>query len=287
MHGLLLLLAAFAQGAAPDDRDTIDVIGRKPQEMRKEAEGFVRKLGVASRPIARFIDPVCPKALNVPRSIAEKVEARIRTIAEEAGTRVARAPCRGNLNVTFASQSDGVIEQVVSRSPGMFEETGPGYAVKIKASAAPIRWWHTTAERTKDGQRPLGNDSPPALGISGSRNVAGLGGQVHQQYRSSFLSSQMVRALVSATIIVDVDRATGLPLDSVAAFASLVGLAEIRFDEERPPNSILGLTAPNGPRELTPLDTKFLATLYKLPLDRTAMAHRGLLVRGLIQDRGE
>lgn len=262
--------------------DTINVIGRKPEEVRKEAENFVRQVAVASRPVARFIDPVCPKALNIPRPIAEKVEARIRAIAEQAGATVARAPCRGNLNITFASNTDGVIDRVVSRSPGMFEDSGPSYAAKIKASAAPIRWWHTTAERTKDGQRPLGNDSPPALGISGSRNVAPLGGQVYQQYRSSFLSSQMVRALVSATIIVDVDRATGLPLDSVASFAALVGLAEIRFDEDAPPNSILSMFAKTSVRDLTPLDTTFLRTLYKLPLDRTAVAHRGLLIRGLV-----
>jgi len=55
-------------------------------------------------------------------------------------------------------------------------------------------------------------------------------------------------------------------------------MAEIQLGQEAPPNSILALFKANGPRELTALDWNFLRTLYKLPLDRTAAAHRGLLV---------
>jgi hypothetical protein len=281
MHGLLLLLAASAQSPAPADRDTIDVIGRKPEEGRKEAQAFVRAVGVANRPVARFVDPVCPKALGVPRKIAVRVEARFRAVAKEAGAKLAAAPCQANVTIAFDKNTDAVVDEVARRSPGIFEELGPGHVQSLKRSPAPIRWWHTVAERTKDGLRALGNDVPPSVRLDGPGGPQ-LGGQVYQQYRSSFLTSQMVRALTSATIVVDVDRATGLPLDSVAAFASLVGLAEIRFDEEAPPNSILSLTAPDGPRELTTIDQSFLRTLYKLPLDRTAMAHRGLLIRGLV-----
>jgi hypothetical protein len=134
----------------------------------------------------------------------------------------------------------------------------------------------------------MGNDAPPAVSAR-SEQPGGvpLAGEVHQQYRSSFLSTQLVRALKSATIIVDATKASGTPLESVAAYAALVGLAEIQLDEEVPTNSILGLFAPNGPRGLTALDINFLRTLYRLPLDRTASMQRGLLVRGLVNAGGK
>jgi hypothetical protein len=281
---LAAALGAIAPAAAQGDKnDTINVLARKPEEVRREAQAFVRAMGVADRPVARFVDPVCPKALGVPREIAEKVEARFRTIAKDAGARVARGTCEANVTFAFDKNTDALVEEVARRSPGIFEEVGPGHVQALKRSPAPIRWWHTTAQRTKDGMRALGNDAPPA--VAGRQDQPGgvpLAGQVYQQYRSSFLGTQMVRALTSATIVIDVDRANGLPLDSVAAFASLVGLAEIRFDEDAPANSILGLTDKDGPRDLTTLDQTFLRTLYKLPLDRTAIAHRGLLIRGLV-----
>jgi hypothetical protein len=92
----------------------------------------------------------------------------------------------------------------------------------------------------------------------------------------------MARVLKAATVIIDVNRATGMPLDSVAAFAALVSLAEVRPSEEAPANSILNLFASDGPRDITPLDISFLRALYRLPLDRTALAQRGLLVRGML-----
>jgi hypothetical protein len=279
MSALFMLLATAFQ--TPPANDTIDVIGRKPEEVREEAETFVRAVGVANRPVARFVDPVCVKAFGVPQKIADRVETRVREIAREVGARLAQTPCKANLSIAFDKNTDAMVEQISNRSPGIFEQVGPGHIQALKRSQAPIRWWHTTAERTKDGLRALGNDVPPSVRLDGPGGPQ-LGGQVYQQYRSSFLSSQMVRALTSATIVIDVDRATGLPLDSVAAYAGLIGLAEIRFDDAPPPNSILGLTSPSGPRELTTLDRTFLSTLYKLPLDRTGLAHRGLLVRGLI-----
>jgi hypothetical protein len=287
MARAIILLAGLtsisAAALAAQSSDTINVIARKPEEVRQEAKEFVRKVAVANRPVARFIDPVCPMVIGVSTKIADQIETRLRAIAKDAGVRLGKRGCPANLTVAFAKDTNAVIDEVANRTPGMFEEVGPSYLGTLKRSDAPIRWWHTSADRTTDGMRTGGNDAPPA--VFGRQEQPGgtpLGGQVYQQYRPSFLSTQMVRALTSATIVIDVDRATGIPLDSVAAFAGLVGLAEVRFDDEPPENSILNMYAKDGPRDLTPLDTTFLRTLYRLPLDRTAIAHRGLLIRGII-----
>ena len=284
--GLLITLGS-PSAQAQDDR-TINVIGRKPEEVRQEAKDFVRRTGVAERPVARWIDPVCPQVMGVSAEIAARVEARIREIAKEVKARVAPQPCDGNILISFTSNGSAVIREIAAKGAGRLAEVSPNARALLLDGDLPIRWWHTSQERTKDGMRSMGNDAPPAVFQRSEQpgNVP-LGGQVYQQYRPSFVSTQMVRALRSATIIVDANKAAGIPLDSVAAFAALVGLAEIELDDETPPNSILSLFAPAGPRDLTGLDRNFLHALYKLPLDRTALAHRGLLVRGLLNARGK
>lgn len=285
---LLLPLLVCTAATEPKASDTIEVIGRKPEEVRREAQAFVRQLGVAEQPVARFVDPVCPKAIGVAPEIAARVEARVREIAKEAGARLAPKRCDGNLMVAFGAKTDAIIAEVARRTPTVFENAKPADIAALKASTAPIRWWHTTEERTSSGTRGGGNDAPPAMaGLGSSTEGVRLGGQVFQQYNSSFLGTQMMRVLTTAAVVIDVDRATGTPLDSVSALAGLVGLAEVRFGEEPPPNSILSLFAAGGPRDLTTLDQNFLRTLYRMPLDRTAVAHRGLLVRGLVRADGQ
>ena len=275
------LSAAQAQEAAAPG--TIDVMGRKAEEVRQEAKDFIRRTGVADRPVARWVDPVCPQIIGVSAEIARMVDARIREIAKDAKIRLARRPCDGNLIVSFVSDASFIVREIAEKSPSQLTEVSSEARALLVGGESPVRWWHTSHDRTADGMGDIGNDAPPAV-FARQEQPGGspLGGNVYQQYRSSFLSTQMVRALRSATIIVDVNKATGMPLESVAAFAALVGLAEIEINEETPPNSILSLFAPEGPRDLTVLDTNFLRTLYRLPLDRTAIAHRGLLVRGLV-----
>lgn len=226
--------------------------------------------------------------MGVPIEIAIKVDTRIREIAKDAKIRLARRPCDGNLIISFASDGEAVVREIAAKAPSQLTEVSPDARRLLVESDMPVRWWHTSQERTKDGMGDIGNDARPAVFARGEQpGGSPLGGNVYQQYRPSFLSTQMVRALRSATIIVDANKAAGVPLESVAAFAALVGLAEIELDEETPPNSILSLFTPDGPRDLTMLDINFLRTLYKLPLDRTAIAHRGLLVRGLVNAGGK
>ena len=66
----MILLAALllAPQNAPRQPDVV-VTGerRTPDEVRREAQAYVRALGVAegSRPAARWADPVCPRVLGL------------------------------------------------------------------------------------------------------------------------------------------------------------------------------------------------------------------------------
>lgn len=277
---LNLVAASAAVATQGTNSDTINVIGRKPEEVREEAKAFVAITGVTERPVARWIDPICPAALEVREDIARRVEARIRALALAAGAKVAKAKCTPNLKIVFSSDAQRLVREVSARTGGFADLPARDRAL-LQSDLPPVRWWHTVQERTKDGLRPMA-DTPPAAGANVGSGAVILGGLVHQQYRSSFLSSQMMRGIIAAKVVIDVKLAEGMPLDSVADYAALVGLAEIRLTEDAPQNSILAMFTKDGPRELTGTDQAFLRTLYKLPLDRTAIAHRGLLIRGLV-----
>lgn len=276
----LAFLAALAQATTASE-PPITVTGRRPEEVRREAEAFVRSLGVAQEPVARWIDPVCPEVLGVAKQISKRVEDRVREIAARAGVPVSKAKCQSNLVIAFVKNGDAVVEQIQARSPHQFKDVDAQHRTYLQNANKPVRWWHAIQSRTRDGMRDTGNEAPPFAKLDAPGGVP-MAGDVVFQYRSSIASTQMVRALRVATVIIDVEKAEGKTLDSVADFAAMVGLAEIRPSDPPPPNSVLSLFAAEGPTELTSLDENFLSTLYKLPLDRTAFAHRGLLVRGLV-----
>ena len=103
-------------------------------------------------------------------------------------------------------------------------------------------------------------------------------------YRSSLISTQAVRAIRTATVLVDLQRAEGMSLDAVASYAAFVGLAEIRPTQPAPQPSILSLFgAERERRSLSIWDQAFLRTLYQLPLARIARQHRGALRQSLIR----
>jgi hypothetical protein len=286
--GNLIVGAALlaAQAAAQSASDTIDVIGRKQDEVRREAQKFVRQLGIAERPVARWAEAICPRAIGVSGEIARRVVVKIREVAREADIRVAKEPCRTNIVISFANDGAALTRTIAAKAPGQLIDVAAEDRPALLEGDAPIRWWHATEMRTKNGLGTIGNEAPPFAQIDGPGGVP-MAGEVFFQYSSSTARTQMVRVLKAATVVIDVNRATGMPLDSVAMYAALVSLAEVQHDSETPPSSILSLFQPRGPRELTRLDIAFLRALYKLPLDRTALAHRRLLVSALLNPARE
>ncbi len=154
------------------------------------------------------------------------------------------------------------------------------------ATTAPPRWWYTSDVRDKDGSPPS-RDPPPAIGL-GNLNMslpASDDASFVTHRNTSVVSTEVIRVLGSATVVVDVARTDGLPLSAVSSFTAVVALAEIR-PGAAPPDSVLGLF--NGGEILrtpTAWDVAFLRALYRLPLDRSAQRQRGRLVADVVAAR--
>jgi hypothetical protein len=196
--------------------------------------------------------------------------------------RVASAGCRANISVRFVTDAVAVMQEIDRRAPTRLQEVAVTEREALVSGNAPIRWWYATELRGRHGMRSttqtLNTDAGAGGGPSTPIQVESIA-----QYDSSTISSQVNRALVGASVVIDVNRVEGQPLVGVAAYAALVAFAEVHPSEPPPSGSILGLFgAQTGATALTDWDMAFLRALYNLPLDREARRHRGMLVRDMV-----
>ncbi|MFN3818589.1 hypothetical protein [Blastomonas sp.] len=291
--GLTLLapVAAFAQDANQDSDDaTIEVIGRRQSEeqARKEANDFVRGTGVANgeNPVARWTAPVCPAVLGIHPEYAAIVERKIRSIAQTAEIALAPLPCKTNIVVSFTTNASAVIQRVAKKSPKRIAEVPmPDRAALLKGSA-PIRWWYTTQVTGTDGMSTIGDAPLASAGTAeGGGSPLALGAQSIQAYSSSIIRTQAVRALRSATVVIDITLSEGVPLDAVAAYSAMVAFAEVKPSQSPPPNSILSLFGQSDkPGSATDWDISFLKALYSIPAARAGWKQRRMLVGKILKD---
>ena len=267
------------------------------EQARERAVAFVRGTGVAAgdRPVARWVDPVCMNVIGVSPDHARIVRARIERIARAAGVPIAGGNCQNNFAVIFATDANSVVRDVERRAPRRLSEVTGDDRARLLDSAMPIRWWYSTQPRSRHGVRQSTNSPAWTAGMpttdgAGTNSAPSGGGSVLPdnvpnlyQYNSSIISTQAVRALVSASVVIDVNQMR-MPLEAVAAYVAMVGFAEIRQNDFTSTASILGMfeDEPSAARALTDWDLAFLRVLYRLPLDRDARRHRGILVRDLV-----
>ncbi|HEY0027667.1 MAG TPA: hypothetical protein VGC35_07335 [Allosphingosinicella sp.] len=299
----LVALSAQADPGKPRPGEEIVVTGSRESEgeRRDRAAAYVRALGVGGgqSAVARWIDPVCLRVIGIGGRPAQLVQTRLRAAAAAAGVPIAAGRCSPNLTVSFVSDAGAVVRRIAGKSPSLLREVPAERLHSLRQGDAPIRWWYMTELRGRDGDR-LSDSPPPAAQMEGGGLLpTGPDGRILSLSGSSLVSTQSVRTLRSATVIVDVDRAAGASLSAVADYAALIGFAEIRFGTGPRPGSILtlfdapgfdaagtdgaGLDAAGGKAELTAWDKSFLCALYRIKLDRLGRYQRGRLAGAIAE----
>lgn len=286
---LMTVLPSAAQGAQAEPEPDIVVSAQREAEARKEAQAYIRELGVLSndRPVARWVDRICPRARGLSKEHAAIVERQIRLTAREAGAPVAGENCTANFVVIFTEDAGSLMRIVAQREPSRLARRGAARDRDLENSQAPITWWYNTGVKASSGLAE-GTDAPPSAKFSDYSGAetpmpGNSSTTVTNHYNASLVSTQLARAIYSATIIVDVNRAQGNRLKSIVDYATLVGLAEIDFGS-KPGGSILSLFEPaEAHRELSPRDRAFLSGLYRIPLDRKLGLQRNRLANEIVQ----
>lgn len=295
VSGILLasLVAAHAT-AAPFQAQDSDVEGAapivvtgervSPQGARRLATEFVGALGVASghQPAARWEEPICPRAIGLAPGPARIVEDVVRAAARDAGARIASASCTANIVISFSADAGATVRAVQAQAPSRLREVRGDARTVLLTGSAPVRWWYATENRNSDGTSGQVPGMVGALenGQGGSQLSASGDSGSQRLYNSSMISTRAVRVIRSASVVIDVGRSHGVPLQAVANYAALVALAEIRPQVSPPDGSILRLFQEEVSTDrLTTLDRSFLRGLYRMPLDRGGRQHRSYLRR--------
>ncbi|ESZ87308.1 MAG: hypothetical protein Q27BB25_09645 [Blastomonas sp. CACIA14H2] len=289
---LLVLPALSSAQDAPTAKPEIEVLGERQTEAeaRRDAHDYVRKTGIVRNddPVARWNAPICPKVIGLHDDYGRIVEDRVRGLAQRVGVKAADAPCRTNIIISFVTDARATARRVASRNPVTFNEVPQHARDALINGDAPVRWWYSTALGSSDGVSVAPQISgPEALGAGSEQSGWLLGVPGVRGFRPSVVQTQIVRSLQSATVIVDINRAQGLPLDSVADYAATVALAEVQPGDP-PTDSLLALFASGGSQaKLTDFDLSFLKGLYDIPASRAGWQQRRMLVARIIRDAGE
>jgi hypothetical protein len=251
------------------------------------ATAFVRATGIASGriPAARWVSPVCLKVAGLAPEQVKRVEERMKAIAASAEVRIGRPGCETNVLVFFTQDAGAFVREVARRSPNRLAEVPRDAREALVGGDAPVRWWYSTQVQSSHGmgetEQTFNTSGDAVMGVGVRTQMSG-GAISH--YDSSVVSTQVRRALHGATVVVDADKVGGRSLEAIASFAAMVAFAEIRRADVPVQSSILSLfDAPAPPIDLTAQDLAFLRALYRLPLDREAVQHRGELVRGITE----
>lgn len=307
----LLSSGAYAAYAPPEQvavkDSTITVTGQKitKEEARRQASTFVRTATVIppEDQYASRRDPLCPAVSGIDAQYRTKVVAKITSVADAVGVKMAKSGCSANLLVHFTNDVSGYIAQMAKQRPDLLRTMQPGERLALKQSTVPMRWLYATEARGSDNMKPsLGGKGASVL-MSGGQSAASPAANDAVNIQSSrgtlnttsvsLIDTQMVVNLSSTIVIVDVEKSTGFALESVAAYAAMVSLAQIKLSTDYSSYpSILSMFsgakgADEAPRDLTEWDYAYLRALYKIPANRTARTQRtriyGEMVKQLVK----
>ena len=271
------------------DQPDLVVEGRRmsESEYRKQIRTFLQETGVAAgeTSAARWVQPACPRVVGLSKKQTARVERKLRDVARETGVPLGGERCDANIVVAFTDDAGTVVRTIKKRSFSRLAEVPSTQRDMLLNGDAPVRWWYTTAKTDRFGMpggvMPVHVRSDQVFEVPGAQHSS-MG-----MHSSSIVSTQVVRSLQTATVVIDAKKASGVPLDTLASYAALVAFAEINARDAAPPGSILGELTTGRAADLTGLDKTFLRSLYGIALDREANAQRRSLLGSMMSHLSE
>ncbi|HYG29341.1 MAG TPA: hypothetical protein VD887_03910 [Allosphingosinicella sp.] len=273
--------------AQPRD-STILVTGQAPVE-GDAARRIVERIAVRrDGQLARFEAPVCPEVSGFPEPYAGIVAERIRSVAREAGARVAGAGCTPNLHLVIVDDGPGFARELHRAQPGAFAGIARAELRRLTQEAGPTRGWTKTMVRDANGRVP--NVAPSDRGTESaaspvSQPSSAIGGtRVLRVDRTSLVNPQVVQSIEHSFVVLETRAIFGMDLLQVADYAAMRGLAITAPALPAGEHSILTLFAgapDRAPRRLTAVDRGYLAGLYGAPANLTAAAQGAAIARSI------
>jgi hypothetical protein len=263
--------SAFAQ--TPDkSENTITVTGQKleKKEAKRQSRAFIGQTTTTSfSQYARRNRPVCPRIIGIDQSYAQIVEAKIRAIAKTADVKVEAGDCAPNMFILFTADGNGLMAALRKVKPSLFSSVNIRDRPALYADPVPVRWWHSTVLAESDGGITKSGTSPQGIEIIETRS-----------FNSSLIDTKIVINLTGSVVVVDIGKATGYPLDSIAAYAAMVSFSEVKPEKahEALPSILAmfgkGKSPGDAPLDLTAFDYAYISSLYEILPNRAGNAQK-------------
>ena len=261
---------SFAQPAVSPDTITVTGVKLEKKEARKQSYSFVgRTTTTTLSQYGRYGRPICPRVIGVDQRYADIVVTKVQDIARSASIKVAEGDCRPNMFVLFTTDGNALIEILRKAKPVLFSDVAVSERTKLYNNAVPIRWWHRIEIGGSDGNTVARSISPQGFETLESKSSS-----------SSLIDTKLIIDLAGAIVVVDVNKANGYPLESIAAYAAMVSFAQIKPENKHDSlSSVLAMFGPNkspadAPRDLTRFDYAYVSSLYEIQLNRAGSTQK-------------
>jgi hypothetical protein len=273
-HAALFFLLALtgvaeAQQAAPASKlETVIVTaprihaGVTPNAI---AHDFVKSFAaptVLRDAIARWQVAICPYFGGLKPEGAAVMEARLRTIADQAGVRMKNKGCRPNLIVISTPQPQVYLDAIHAKNVEVLGYHGATIVTH------PIQAWYVTGTEDIRGQVTMDEDISNIVGcdISGCHLTEGNmtssdGWRAHPDVSSD---------LLYVTILIDSSKTGSYHVGEITDYVTMLALSQTQdYDDCQLMPSITNLLSANcddklKPSEITPTDIAYLKGVYKM-----------------------
>jgi hypothetical protein len=288
MNWRVLLFATFAATAAPVDAAppvdaTITVTGTKVdrKEVHHKITAFLRRVAVVPEAgqYARRNVGYCPAVVGIDPAYATRVTNQVVAAGRAAGLADPRPRCSPNLTIIFTPDADYLMRLIRKRRPQLLTEWGAARTKELFDNGRPIRWWYAIGKSLPGGESIGDSVAGGPAGTEGG--LSGMsGGNTARVYSASLIETNIKVDLDGTYVVIDVNKATGFSLDSVASYAAMVSFAQIKgYQDFAGFPSILALFSPDqdkatAPAGLTDWDKAYLRGLYRVPPNRDVTIQR-------------
>jgi hypothetical protein len=287
----LFVPTALAQSAT--GTDTIVVTAQDRKELQHRITTFVRSATVVPElgQYARRNDAYCPKIVGLAPAYVARVLDRVRAAGRAANLADPAPQCQPNLTIIFTDDGDAQMALLKKRSHRLFIGSYREKERELFGSGRPIRWWYAS-DMSAAGGGKVGTEMPVAMSGEGgaTASITGSdGAKTVKTYSSSLIETNITVDLIGTFVLVDVTKASGFALDSVASFAAMVSFAQINGKQDFAGfPSVLSLFASDtdkasAPTDLTEWDKAYLHALYATPPNREAWIQRTRLAGKMME----
>jgi hypothetical protein len=279
----------------PEDAITVEATRLSAEQVRASSNAYV-KAGLNPNPAygqyARWKGPLCINVRGIPDpAVAARVQARVSAVATDVGLAVQKPGCKPNLTVAFTDDARGLVAQVRAKKPTALPRFEPRLYAGLASPSLPVRWWHVLTPAGPGGGAAGSVDS----GALASALTNGEGGGLSagpdaigtNSWNSSLIDTNLSIWARAGVAVVDVNLATGVPLDALADYVALVMLAPMRLPPDQPGvPSVLSLFATDAPRPagMSSWDRAFLKGLYSIQMNRAGARQRQQLINAMAAD---